>query len=125
MAATKKTGSISPVPTTGQTDRPSELDEITPQIQGFKYPITTREDLVTRLVAGHKYFYRGKQISTNQMIAKMPDAFFPIASQDDFLKKISANITPRAPVLIVDTIILKTHPTSVKSPALTKGQGKS
>jgi hypothetical protein len=125
MAATKKTGLIAPVPTTGQTERPSEVDEITPQIQGFKYPITTREELVTRLIAGHSYFYRGKRVSTNQMIAKMPGTFFPIASQDDFLAKIKANIKPQPPVKIVEPIILKRHPISVKSPTQSKGQGKT
>lgn len=115
---------LSPVPTVKKTNRPTELEEITPQLAGLKYPVTSREDLVRRLVPGHQYFFRGKAVTANQMIARMPATFFPIESQDDFLKKIAANIKPRRPIPIKPVVEVLTHPTSVGTPTAIKGSGK-
>lgn len=118
------TRTVSAVPAMGQTNRLSEIDEIMPQIAGWKYPITTREDLVTRLAPGHSYFYRGKKIKAEQKIAKMPASFFPITSEDDFRAKLTTNIKPRPPVKIDPVIEIKRHPISVKAPTGSKGSGK-
>jgi len=111
----------SAVPTRGQADRPTELEEIAPQITGLKYPIASREDLVKRLEPGHKYFYRGRQITANQMIAKMPATFFPITSEDDYKGKLTAHIKPRPLVKIDPTVPIIKHPTTVRSPSGIKG----
>lgn len=103
-------------PAKGQTDLPSEIDQLRPQIGTFRYPIANKDEMLKQIIPGHKYYFRGKAVNVEKSIPKIPASFFPIKTADDFEAKIKPKIKAR-PVLPILRIppILK-HPTSENVP---------
>lgn len=80
-------------------DVPKEIESIKRRLPKMKYPITSREMLLESLGSESQFQFQGKPVTPAEVIDKIPDAYFPIESEDDFLTKATILMATR-PLLV-------------------------
>jgi hypothetical protein len=74
----------------------AELRAIKNQMPALRFPITSARDLAEHAEPGRRYFFRGREVNPSRAASRIPRTMFPIVSQRDFDRKISALIASRA-----------------------------
>lgn len=80
----------------GRSPRVAEMASIRKQLPTGGYPIRSRKQLMGLAKPGQKYFYHGKQVELETMAERIPGAFFPIRSKQDFERKLARLLALRA-----------------------------
>jgi hypothetical protein len=86
-----------------QVNVPEEIERIRKQLPDLEYPIKTREMLVKvfgkSFSAENRFQFQGGPVTIKEVTREIPDDYFPIDSEDDFIAKATRLMVSR-PLLV-------------------------
>lgn len=77
-----------------EVDIPRDLAGIKQQLPSLRYPINSQDDL-QRMVGIRGYKFRGREVTAEQIMHRLPADFFPVRSEEDFDAKVSRLMATR------------------------------